>query len=71
MKTESSPKVMKILNEYAGGHRHLITLGRILAAVSAFMGLVPFYDLYQRCVCFSCSGSIYPFKGQRGLGYDT
>ncbi|MBE6863367.1 MAG: ABC transporter ATP-binding protein [Ruminococcus flavefaciens] len=47
MKTESSPKVMKILNEYAGGHRHLITLGRILAAVSAFMGLVPFYDLWR------------------------
>ena len=38
---------MKILNEYAGGHRHLITLGRILAAVSAFMGLVPFYDLWK------------------------
>lgn len=38
---------MKILNEYAGGHRHLITLGRILAAVSAFMGLVPFYDLWR------------------------
>ncbi|WP_455529698.1 ABC transporter ATP-binding protein [Ruminococcus sp.] len=47
MKTESNPKVMKILNEYAGGHRHLITVGRILAAVSAFMGLVPFYDLWK------------------------
>ena len=36
---------MKRINEFAGGHRHLITLGRILAALSAFMGLVPFYDL--------------------------
>lgn len=47
MKTEKDTKVMKILAEYAGSHRHLITLGRILAAVSAFMGLVPFYDLWR------------------------
>ena len=47
MKTEKDPKVMKTINEYAGGHRHLITLGRILAAVSALMGLVPFYDLWK------------------------
>ena len=47
MKTENNPKILKILNEYAGGHRHLITLGRVLAAVSAFMGLVPFYDLWK------------------------
>ncbi|MBQ5989695.1 MAG: ABC transporter ATP-binding protein [Oscillospiraceae bacterium] len=47
MKTENNPKIMKILNEYAGGHRHLITIGRVLAAVSAFMGLVPFYDLWK------------------------
>ena len=38
---------MKRINEFAGGHRHLITLGRILAALSAFMGLVPFYDLWK------------------------
>ncbi len=38
---------MKVINAYAGGHRHLITVGRILAAVSAFMALVPFYDLWQ------------------------
>ena len=38
---------MKIINSYAGGHRHLITAGRILAAVSAFTGLVPFYDLWR------------------------
>ncbi|MBR6835931.1 MAG: hypothetical protein IKM72_08000, partial [Oscillospiraceae bacterium] len=47
MKTENNPKIMKILNEYAGRHRHLITIGRVLAAVSAFMGLVPFYDLWK------------------------
>ena len=38
---------MKIINGYAGSHRHLITVGRILAAVSAFTGLVPFYDLWR------------------------
>lgn len=38
---------MKVINSYAGGHRHLITVGRILAAVSAFMALVPFYDLWR------------------------
>lgn len=38
---------MKIINGYAGGHRHLITVGRILAAVSALMALVPFYDIWQ------------------------
>ncbi len=38
---------MKVINTYAGGHRHLITVGRILAAVSALMALVPFYDLWR------------------------
>lgn len=47
MKTENNTNLMQILNDYAGGHRHLITAGRILAAVSALMGLVPFYDLWK------------------------
>lgn len=47
MKGNAQPNVMKTINEYAGGHRHLITLGRILAAISAFTGLVPFYDLWK------------------------
>ena len=47
MKEKNNPNVMKTLNEYAAGHRHLITLGRILAAVSAFVGLIPFYDLWR------------------------
>ena len=47
MKTEKDTNFMKIINGYAGGHRHLITAGRILAAVSALMALVPFYDIWQ------------------------
>ena len=47
MKGKNNPNVMKTLNEYAAVHRHLITLGRILAAVSAFVGLIPFYDLWR------------------------
>ena len=35
------------INRYAGGYRHLITLGRFLAAVSAVLALVPFYDLWK------------------------
>ncbi len=47
MKTDPKFDSMKVINVYAGGHRHLITVGRILAAVSAFMALVPFYDLWR------------------------
>ena len=47
MKTDPKFDSMKVINDYAGGHRHLITVGRILAALSAFMALVPFYDLWQ------------------------
>ena len=38
---------MKLIREYAGGHKHLITLGRFLAAVSAVMTLVPYYELWK------------------------
>ncbi|MBQ9869717.1 MAG: ABC transporter ATP-binding protein [Ruminococcus sp.] len=47
MKTESSTKVMKRIADYAGGHRHLITAGRIIAALSAFAAMVPFNDLWR------------------------
>lgn len=47
MKKGKNTGVMKTIAGYAGGHRHLITLGRVLAAASAFMGLVPFYDLWR------------------------
>lgn len=38
---------MKLIGQYAGGHRILITIGRCLAAVSAAMALVPYYDLWR------------------------
>jgi len=38
---------MKLIRQYAGGHKHLITLGRILAGLSAAITLVPFYLLWK------------------------
>jgi len=38
---------MKLIRQYAGGHKHLITLGKVIAAVSAVMSLIPFYDLWK------------------------
>jgi ATP-binding cassette subfamily B protein len=38
---------MKLIGQYAGGHRILITIGRCLAGVSAAMALVPYYDLWK------------------------
>jgi len=38
---------MKLIGQFAGGHRHLITLGRILAGISAAVTLVPFYLLWR------------------------
>ena len=38
---------MKLIGQYAGGHRVLIAIGRCLAAVSAAMALVPYYDLWR------------------------
>lgn len=38
---------MKLIREYAGGHKTLITMGRCLAAVSAVMTLIPFYELWK------------------------
>lgn len=38
---------MKLIRQYAGGHRHLITLGRVIAGISALMALVPYYDLWK------------------------
>ncbi len=42
---------MKLIREYAGGCRHLITLGRCLAAVSAVMTLIPYYELWKIIRC--------------------
>ena len=38
---------MKLIREYAGGHKNLITIGRCLAAVSAVMTLIPYYELWK------------------------
>ncbi len=38
---------MKLIREYAGGHKKLITLGRCLAAVSAVLTLIPYYELWK------------------------
>ena len=38
---------MKLVGQYAGNFRILITIGRILAGVSAAMALVPYYDLWR------------------------
>ncbi|MCR5331581.1 MAG: ABC transporter ATP-binding protein/permease [Lachnospiraceae bacterium] len=38
---------MKLIGQYAGGHRHLITLGRFLAGASAVIVLIPYYDLWK------------------------
>ncbi len=38
---------MKLIREYAGNHKYLITLGRCLAAVSAVLTLIPYYELWK------------------------
>ena len=38
---------MQLIGKYAGGHRHLITLGRFIAAISAVLVLIPYYDLWK------------------------
>ena len=42
---------MKLIREYAGGHKNLITLGRCLAAISAVMTLIPYYELWEIIRC--------------------
>ncbi len=39
--------VMKVINGYAGGFRYLIATGRGLAAISALVGMVPYYILWK------------------------
>ena len=38
---------MKLIRQYAGGHSKLITQGRVIAAISAIIVLVPYYDLWK------------------------
>ena len=42
---------MKLIRQYAGGHSTLITLGRFLAAVSAVLTLIPYYELWKIIRC--------------------
>ncbi len=42
---------MKLIREYAGGHKKLITLGRCLAGISAVMTLIPYYELWKIIRC--------------------
>lgn len=39
--------IMKVINEYAGSYKNMIMLGRLLAVLSAFVALIPFYDLWK------------------------
>ncbi len=55
MKEKLKGDPMKVINEYAGSYRHLITLGRVIAAVSAIFTLVPFYDLWKM-ICIAVMG---------------
>jgi len=47
---------MKMIYRFAGGHRHLILLGRILSAISAILTLIPFYDMW-RIIRFASQGT--------------
>ena len=38
---------MKLIRNYAGGHKNLILIGRVLAGVSGVMTLIPFYELWK------------------------
>ncbi|MBR1597743.1 MAG: ABC transporter ATP-binding protein [Lachnospiraceae bacterium] len=38
---------MKIINGYAGSYGKLISFGRILAALSALVALIPYYDIWK------------------------
>ena len=39
--------IMNVINEYAGRFRYLIAAGRILAAFSALVGMIPYYILWK------------------------
>lgn len=39
--------VMNMINGYAGSYQYVIVLGRVLAAMSALVGMIPYYDLWK------------------------
>lgn len=47
VKTEKKPELMKIIKGYAGSYGKLIPFGRILAALSALVALIPYYDIWK------------------------
>ncbi len=47
MKTSKSNDHMKIIAQYAGGHKNLILLGRVIAGISAVIALIPYYLLWK------------------------
>ncbi|MCR4867429.1 MAG: ABC transporter ATP-binding protein/permease [Lachnospiraceae bacterium] len=49
---------MKLIGQYAGGHKSLITLGRFIAGVSAILVLIPYYDLW-RIIRIAVNGEDY------------
>ena len=64
---------MKLIREYAGGHKNLITLGRCLAAVSAVMTLIPYYELWK-IIRTAVNGENFPetegCEGWQQFGYN-
>ena len=54
-KKEEKPDTIKQLFEYAGNYRYLTIASWVLATISAFVALVPFYFIWRlikevRCV---------------------
>ena len=47
MKEVKTKDLMKIIYDYAGGRKILIIIGRILAATSALIAMVPFYLMWR------------------------
>ena len=47
VKTEKKPELMKIIKGYAGSYGKFISFGRILAALSALVALIPYYDIWK------------------------
>ena len=60
--------IMKVINGYAGGHKRLITLGKTLATVSAFVAMVPYYDLWK-IIRIAVSGE--NFSAIRGIAWQA
>lgn len=46
-KTQNKEDIMPILYAYAGNFRYLIMAGRGIAAASALVGMLPYYDLWK------------------------